>query len=183
MEGRSQAFETLVQRYEGYVFGVAKRHVPAADVEDVAQEAFIRAYRSLPTYRGGGGGFKSWLGAVAIRTCYDYWRRAYRSRETPVGRLGPDHDRWLDSALAAESIRMLEEKGAADQAREVLEAALARLSAEDRLVLELVYLEGLSGREAADLLGWSAAKVKVRCFRARRKLEAFLLKQKRSGGP
>ena len=50
------------------------------------------------------------------------------------------------------------------------------------MVLELVYLEGYSGREAAALLKWSTAKVKVRCFRARRKLETFLLKLKRSEG-
>ena len=50
------------------------------------------------------------------------------------------------------------------------------------MVLELVYLEGLSGREAAKLMNWSTAKVKVRCLRARRKLEAYLIKLKGSEG-
>ncbi len=172
----------MVARYEGYVFGLVKGHVPAADVEDVAQEAFIRAYRSLPGYGGRGKGFRPWLASITVRACYDHWRRVYRRRETPISHLTEEHDKWLDSALAESSVRILEERGAADQARELLEAGLDRLSAEDRMVMELVYLEGHSGREAAQLLNWSTAKVKVRCFRARRKLETFLLKLKRSEG-
>ena len=180
LEGRREAFEGLVSKYEGHIFGLVRRHVPAADAEDTAQEVFIKAYQSLDGYQGRGEGFRSWLATIAVRTCYDYWRRAYRSRETPVSHLTEDHDKWLDSALAETSLQVLAERGAADQARELLEAGLARLSAEDRMVLELVYLEGLSGREAAELLGWSTANVKVRCFRARRKLEAYLLKLDRS---
>jgi RNA polymerase sigma-70 factor (ECF subfamily) len=180
LEGRTDAFETLVLRYEGYVFGLVKKHVPPADVEDTAQEAFIRAYKSLSTYRGRGGGFKSWLASITVRTCYDYWRRAYRSKERPVSYLTENSEKWLESVLAESSVTALEERGAADEARELLEAGLARLSAEDRMVLDLVYLEEHSGKEAAELLGWSTANVKVRCFRARRKLEAFLLKAKRS---
>ena len=182
LEGRTDAFEALVKRHEAYVFGLVGRHVPASEVEDMAQETFIRAYKSLPGYQGRGKGFKSWLASIAVRACRDHWRRVYRLRETPVSGLSPDHDKWLEWALSDSSVRQLEENGACDQARELLEAGLDRLSPDDRMVLELVYLEGLSGKEAAKRLGWSAAKVKVRCFRARRKLEAFLLRLKGSEG-
>lgn len=180
LEGRTEAFEILVARHENYVFGLVRKHVPAAEVEDVAQDAFIRAYKALPGYQGKGQGFRAWLASIAVRTCYDFWRRAYRNQETPVSHLTEDHERWLDAALAETSQEILEDRGNADEAREILEAGLARLSPEDRMVLELVYLEGLSGKEAAELLQWSTAKVKVRCFRARRKLEAFLLRLERS---
>ena len=180
--GRIDAFETLVARYEGDVFRWARRHVPAADVEDTAQEVFIRAYQSLATYRGRGKAFRSWLATITTRTCYDHWRRVYRSRETPLSSLTDAHEKWLDAALAETSAQDLEQRGAAQQAREILEAGLDRLSAEDRMVLELVYLEGRSGREAAELLNWSVANVKVRCFRARRKLENFLLNIKKREG-
>ena len=180
LSGRTDAFETLVSRYEGLVFSLVRRHVPAADVEDTAQEAFIKAYTSLPTYQGRGSGFKSWLTSITVRTCYNYWRRAYRSKEKPMSHLTLEHEKWLDSVLTESSVQTLREQGATRQAQELLEAGLSQLSAEDRLVLELVYLEGHSGREAAELLGWSTTNVKVRCFRARRKLEAFLLKTKRS---
>ena len=182
LKGRKDDFEVLVSRYEGYVFRLVGSHVPANEVEDLAQEAFIRAYKSLPGYRAKGKGFRPWLASITVRACQDYWRRAYGRRETPISHLTEEHDKWLDSALAEWSLAALEEQGAADRAREILEAGLGRLSAEDRMVLELVYLEGRSGREAAELLNWSTAKVKVRCFRARRKLETFLLKQRRSEG-
>ena len=182
LDGRTDAFETLVRRYEAYVFSLVKRHVPSADVEDTAQEAFIRAYRSLPSYQGRGKGFRSWLASITVRTCHDYWRRAYRTPETPLSHLTEDHEAWLDKALAESSLQALEDWGAANQAREVLKEALARLSPGDRMALELVYLEGLSGLEAAERLGWTTANVKVRCFRARRKLESFLLGKKRSEG-
>ena len=55
-----------------------------------------------------------------------------------------------------------------------MEWALGKLKPGERMVLELVYLEGLSGKEAADLLGWSVANVKVRSFRSRKKLEKLI---------
>lgn len=178
LEGRSDAFETLVKRHQRRVFSLVAGHVPAQDVEDVAQEAFLRAYKSLANYQGRGKGFGAWLAAIAVRTCHDHWRKVYRRKETPVSHISQEHENWLDSALAESSIQALEEKGASQEARELLEAALDRLEADDRMVLELVYLQELSGKEAARLLGWSTAKVKVRCFRAKRKLEDFLLRLK-----
>ncbi len=180
LAGQRDAFEALVRRHEDFVFRLVRRHVPAADAEDAAQEAFLRAYRALPAYRG--GAFRPWLASIVVRTCHDHWRRVYRTRETPMSRLTPEHEKWLESALARSSLQALEDQGAADEAREVLSAGLDRLPPDDRMVLELVYLEGLSGREAAALLGWSPAKVKVRCFRARRRLEGFLLKTARVWG-
>ena len=176
LDGRTNAFETLVARYENYVFHLVRSHVPTADVEDTAQEAFLRAYRSLATYKGKGKGFRAWLASVTIRTCYDYWRKSYRNKEVPLSHLTEDHEKWLETILADSSVRRLEDEEDASRARELLEAGLARLSPEDRMVLELVYLQGKTGREAAELLGWSTANVKVRSFRARKKLEAFLLK-------
>jgi RNA polymerase sigma-70 factor (ECF subfamily) len=84
------------------------------------------------------------------------------------------HQRWLEEVISEESDQLLEETGSQKEARELLDWALGKLSAEDRTVLELVYLEGLSGKEAADLLGLSVANVKVRSFRSRRKLKKLL---------
>jgi RNA polymerase sigma-70 factor (ECF subfamily) len=181
-QGRTDAFEVLVARYEDDVFRWVRRRVPAGEVEDTAQEVFIRAYRSLPGYRGRGPAFRSWLAAIATRTCCDHWRRAYRNRETPLSVLSDAQQTWLEAAMAQTAARDLEQAGAAEEAREILEAALSRLPPEDRMVLEMVYLEGRSGREAGKLLNWSTAKVKVRCFRARRKLERFLLTVKKREG-
>ena len=174
LQGNVDAFEGLVRRYQAHVLNMVKRHVPERDVEETAQEAMIRAYKSLAGYRGEGRGFKAWLSAVTIRTCYDYWRKSYRSKEIPLSALSDDHKRWIEKVTASESDQSRREKAASNEAREVLEWGLGHLSPEDRMVLELVHFEGLSGREAAGLLGWTTANVKVRAFRARRKLEKIL---------
>jgi RNA polymerase sigma-70 factor (ECF subfamily) len=173
LDGDVHSFETLMTKYEALVFAIAKRHVPLHDVEETAQNIFIRVYQSLPGFKGKGA-FRHWLSSIALRTCYDYWRKAYQSREIPMSSLSRRHRDWLEEVLSDESEQQIEEKGREKEAVELLDWALGKLSAEDRMVIELLYLEGLSGREAADLLGWSLANVKVRAFRSRQKLRKLL---------
>jgi RNA polymerase sigma-70 factor (ECF subfamily) len=120
------------------------------------------------------GSFRQWLSAIAVRTCYDFWRKRYRSRELPMSDLTDSHQAWLEKTLSNQSDKSFHEKGSEKEARELLYWALSKLSARDRMVIELVYLEGLSVKEAAGLLGWSVANVKVRSFRSRKKLETLL---------
>jgi len=87
--------------------------------------------------------------------------------------LSENHRDWLEKTWSHQSDTSFYEKSRVKEARETLDWGLERLSAQDRMVLELVYLEGLSVKEAAGLLGWSAAKVKVRSFRSRKKLETL----------
>ncbi len=175
LTGDTNAFEYLVTRYKSHVLKIVNRHVHKNDVAETAQDVFVRAYLSLPTYKGKSD-FRGWLSSIAIRTCQDYWRKAYRSREVPMSSLNEKHQDWLEQVLTAESEEELDKKGARKEAGELLDWVLARLSAEDRMVVELVYLEGLSGKEAAELLGWSIANVKVRSLRARRKIKKLLEK-------
>ena len=173
LDGNVNAFESLITRYQVLVLKIVKKHVPPEEVEETVQNAFVRAYRSLPTFKGKSP-FSQWLASIAMRACYDYWRRAYRSREVPMCALTEKHREWLDAVMSEESVQAVDEAGSQKEARELLDYALATLSAQDRMVLELVYLEGLSVKEAADLLGWSTANVKVRSFRTRKKLEKLL---------
>ena len=173
MGGDINAFESLLVRYKVHVLEVVTRHVPYNEVEETAHDVFVRAYQSLPTFKERSS-FKQWLSAIAVRACYDFWRKQYRSREVPMSSLSGEHQEWLEKVASNRSRQSLDDKDSAEKARELLDWALDRLSPEDRMVLELLYLEGLSGREAADLLGWSVANVKVRSLRARRKLHNLL---------
>ncbi len=173
LDGDVNAFESLVVRYRALVLKIVQRHVDRGDVEETVQEAFVRAYRSLATFERQGH-FSQWLSAIVVRTCHDYWRKAYRSREIPLSAITERHQEWLEEALAAEQGEPSSGGTVQEEAREVLDWVLTKLSAKDRMVLELIYLEGLSVKEAASLLGWSVANVKVRAFRSRRKLEKLL---------
>jgi RNA polymerase sigma-70 factor (ECF subfamily) len=175
LAGDTNAFAYLLARHEGLVLKIAARHAPADRVEEIAQDAFVRAYQSLPGYKQTGS-FRAWLSSIAVRTCHDFWRKQYRSKEVAVGDLSDKCAVWLDKVLARQSDEVWREQLDRESARQVLDWALSRLSAGDRMVLELVYLEGLSVKEAAGQLGWSVANTKVRAFRSRNKLRTMLTK-------
>ena len=175
--GNVNAFESVILRHRVHVLTIVKKHVPENAVEETAQEAFVRAYQALPTFKGTGA-FSQWLSSIVVRTCYDYWRKAYRSQEIPISALTERHSEWLEEVISQRPEEAPDEREPQMEAREILNWALGKLSAGDRMVLELVYLEGCSVQEAAELLGWSKANVKVRSFRARMKLEKLLSKVK-----
>jgi RNA polymerase sigma-70 factor (ECF subfamily) len=180
LDGNVNAFEFVILRHRGLVLSIVKKHVPEEAIEETAQEAFVRVYQSLPTFKGTGN-FSQWLSSIALRSCYDYWRKAYRSREIPISALTDKHSQWLEEVISQRPEEALDEREHQMEAREILNWALGKLSAGDRMVLELVYLEGLSVQETAELLGWSKANVKVRSFRARMKLEKLLRRVKDQG--
>ena len=171
--GDINAYEHLLTKYKPYVMQIVARRLPHQFVEETAHDVFVRAYQSLPSINSRTA-FKPWLATISIRTCHDFWRKRYRSRELPISSLAENHQEWLKQVVATESIRSLEEKGRQQEARELLHWALEQLSPDDRMVLESVYFEERSGRETAKLLGLSVANVKVRTYRARNKLKKVL---------
>ena len=178
LNGDPEAFTEILSRYERHVFAVVRKHVPRDRVEETAQEAFVRAYQSLHNFRRAGS-LKQWLSAIAVRTCYDYWRQRSRRREIPMSRLSEKQLEWLDRAVSLELAADIETLGRRREARELLDHALGQLSAEDRMVLELIHLEGLTINEAADLLVWSVTNTKVRAFRSRKKIQKILTRIRR----
>lgn len=164
LEGEVDAFEVLVNRNRDQVFGIVTRHVELQDIEDVAQNVFLKAYDSLASYREEAP-FQHWLSRIAIRTCQDYWRARSRIKEVGVG----EEELRVVDALA--SFDNFTEHEAAQGAREVTRWAFARLSADDRMLVSLRYVDGRSEQEAASLLGWSISQVKSRGFRARKYLQ------------
>lgn len=183
LEGNVDAFEELLTRHSSYILGIVKRRLPFEQVEETAHEVFIRAYRSLSSFKGKSD-FRRWLSSIAVKTCYDFWRKHYKNRELSLSSLTQNHQEWLDQVSSSQSIQALSEHAKKKEAWELLDCLLEKLSAEDRMVLELVYLEELSEKDTAELLGWSLANVKIRAFRSRQKLKIMLARmdEKRDGG-
>ncbi len=180
LEGETQAFELLIERYKAMVGAIVAGKVPRDQAPEVAHEVFIRAFESLGRYRPLKP-FGHWLSTLAVRTCHDYWRRTYGNREVPVAALSEQQQAHLESQAAREGA----EDASSDQERfetwEMLDWALGHLSPGDRLVLTLVHLEGHSVTEAAALLGWSAVNVKVRAHRARQKMRKVIMAAMQEG--
>jgi RNA polymerase sigma-70 factor (ECF subfamily) len=171
--GNVNAFELLMDRYQGYVAGIVTKHVPRDRIQEVAHETFVRAYRSLETFEARTP-FKHWLSRIAVRSCYDFWRQHYRNREVPMSSIPEEAQPWIESLLANRSDGFPRVNDHRREAMSLLRWAMDRLSAEDRMVLTLVHLEERTTAEAADLLRWSVPKVKIRAHRARKKLRKAL---------
>lgn len=172
--GDNNAFEQLIERHKVRVFATVSRHVPIGDVAEVAQRVFIRAWRGLGNFRGESP-FSHWLSKLAVRECYDFWRERARRREFVGGSLSDEQTTNLAALLDAGAREISDSLESRREAREIVIWALGKLSAADRMVITLIYAEECSIQEAAELLGWSAANVKVRAFRARRFLRRVIL--------
>lgn len=173
LDGDVNAFELLLDRHADRVTRIVKRHVPFREAGEVSQDVFTRVFESLSGF-GGRGEFSAWVSAIATRTCADYWRRRYRNRETPESALEEEETGALERAAASRSMEIHEDADGRGEAAELLERALNELSPDDRMVVTLVHLEERTVKEAAQLLGWTVANVKVRAFRARRKLRRLI---------
>ena len=153
--GDEAAFGALVRRHQSRVFLLAGRFFRRReDVEEVAQETFFAAWRRLATYEARAP-FEHWITRVCLRLCYARLA-ADRRREDPL----PPSDPAAPHR----------DPGAAID----VERLLARLAPADRFVLLLLDGEGWSVKEIAERIGWTVTNVKVRAFRARRRLRGVL---------
>ncbi|MHC5211271.1 MAG: RNA polymerase sigma factor [Planctomycetota bacterium] len=162
--GGGDAYARLVRRHQAGVARMMSRFARDAGVrEQLVQDVFVEAWRSLRGYRGDAP-FPHWLRRIATRVGYQHWRHVSRERT----RAGTDDGALADDAAVSHDPTDPRE------AAELVHALLARLSARDRLVLTLVHLEGCGTQEVAELTGWSRTAVKVAAFRARKRLGALL---------
>jgi RNA polymerase sigma-70 factor, ECF subfamily len=171
--GDVDAYAKLMVKYQGRVSGIVSGHAPRERVSELTHEVFVRAYRSLAGYRGDSP-FGHWLAKVTVRTCHDFWRSEYRRRERPESELSDECRAFAEEAAALETSEAAEESASRSEARELLAWAMDKLSPTDRMVVTRTHLEERPMAEAAEMLGISIPNVKVRAFRARKKLRELL---------
>ena len=172
--GDLAAFNALVEAHQGCVYNLCLRmlnSVPAA--EDVAQETFLAAYRNVGSFRG--GIFRAWLLRIAANACTDELRR--RGRRPQVS---------LDAATAADASpfdppdqsESPEEKALRSELGRHIQSGLMRLPPDQRAVVILCDVQGLSYEEAATALRLSPGTLKSRLSRGRARLRRFLLEER-----
>ena len=170
--GDVNAFEPLMAAYEKNVYNLALRMTGnAQDAEDMTQEAFLKAYSSLDSFRGDSK-FSVWLYRIVSNVCLDFLRR--RKRRPAVSLSMEDdegEDVQLDLPDTSQSPEELLEK---KLTREAVQRGLAQLPEDARQILLLREIQGLSYEEIGEALHLEAGTVKSRIFRARKKLCAFL---------
>jgi RNA polymerase sigma factor (sigma-70 family) len=171
--GDQEAARHLVDQLYPLVIKIVRSHLPRrTQEEDLAQEVFMKMFSRLHQYQGSMP-FPHWVSRIAVTTCIDQLRAQKRRPELRVADLSENEAKVL------ESIHQSEDRSTqADHysARELLEHLLEQLNPEDQLVIRLMDLEQRSVEEVKEKTGWNSALIKVRAFRARRKLRKILEK-------
>lgn len=166
LEGNTQAFSELVNRYQQFVFTLALRVVKRREeAEEVAQDSFLKAYEALDTYRGDAK-FSSWLYSIVYRKALDRVRKNNRTRTLEI----VDDVTESDSETIENALHYLEVK----ERNKYLQEAIANLSEESAAIISLFYFEELSIKEIASITELSEDNVKIKLYRSRKRLYALL---------
>ena len=163
--GAEAAFEELVRRHQHRVFALVAGilHRPD-DVEDVAQQVFLKAYLGIKRFDQRAA-FSTWLYKIAVNECWDYLRKRKVRPLVYEADLSEEQVSRLDGIVS--SSRPSEGPNTRAEMREIIERMLAALPEQDRQLLVLKEIEGFSVQELAEILNLNVNTVKVRLFRAR----------------
>lgn len=170
-ERDEDAARALVEHLYPLVIKIVRAHLPRAlDEEDLSQEIFMKVFANAAQYRGEVP-FAHWVSRIAVSTCIDRLRAQKRRPEWRWADLSEREADVLDAVLHTEHEP---DTALAMDASELVGKLMQTLNAEDQLVIRLLDLEERSVAEIAAQTGWSQTLVKVRAFRARRKLRKQL---------
>lgn len=162
------AARDLVEHLYPQVIRIVRSHLPRrTQEEDLAQDVFLKMFSRMDQYKGQVP-FSHWVSRIAVTTCIDQLRAQKRRPELRWADLGEQEGEALERSLQEADASAPDQAMAA---RELLQRLLGQLKPEDRLVLQLLDLEQRSVSEISQLTGWNGALIKVRAFRARRKLQ------------
>ena len=174
------AARELVEHLHPLVIRIVRAHLPRRVAEeDLAQEVFMKVFTRLGQFQGAVP-FPHWVSRIAVTTCIDHLRAQKRRPEFRWADLSENEADMLDAVLTSENDVSVNDALAA---RELVAKLLEQLKPADRLVIQMLDLEQKTLLEISQLTGWSTSLIKVRAFRARRKLQKLfeqLQKKERS---
>jgi len=176
-KGDKASFEVLVERHQHRVFAVARGILKRQeDVEDIAQQVFVKAYFSLKRFDQRAA-FSTWLYKITVNECWDLLRKRKARPLVYEADFSTEQSRQFSATeQKADSGPDTSERMAM---RQRLDKMLAQLDDRDRSMLILKEVEGFSVEEIADSLGLNANTVKVRLFRARRRIVEYARRERR----
>ncbi|MCB1615399.1 MAG: RNA polymerase sigma factor RpoE [Pseudomonadales bacterium] len=167
-KGDKRAYDLLVIKYQHKVLSIISRFISDPhEAQDVAQEAFIKAYRALSSFRGDSQ-FYTWLYRIAVNSAKNHL--ATRKRR-PSNDVSLDDSEYTDGISDLQDIETPENRLARDELKALLMKTIEQLSDELKSAITLREFEGLSYEEIADIMGCPVGTVRSRIFRAREAID------------
>lgn len=171
-QGDKNAFNLLVLKYQSKVISLISRYVRnQADVADVAQEAFIKAYRALPNFRGESA-FYTWLYRIAVNTAKNYL--VSQGRRAPANDVDVEDAEYYDGSDALREFASPERLMLSDEIKKVIFDTLETLPEELRMAISLRELDGMSYEDISIVMECPVGTVRSRIFRAREAIDKKL---------
>ncbi len=168
-KGDKRAFDLLVLKYQHKILSLVSRYVrDVGEVQDVTQEAFIKAYRALPKFRGDSQ-FYTWLYRIAINTAKNHLMA--KGRRPPGSDIDVQDAEYFESASQLKDIESPESHLFGEELREIVNKALSQLPEDLRTAVTLREFDGLSYEDIADVMDCPVGTVRSRIFRAREAIE------------
>ncbi len=172
-QGDKRAFDLLVIKYQRRIIRLLGRMVRnPSELEDLAQETFIKAYKALPQFRGDSA-FYTWLYRIAINTARN-WQSAQMRRPQPASNIENEDGETFDHVDNLTDINTPDAIMASRQIAETINMAMNELPDELRMAIQLREIEGLSYEEIATTMNCPVGTVRSRIFRAREAIAAKL---------
>ncbi|MCL1144928.1 RNA polymerase sigma factor RpoE [Shewanella sp. 10N.261.52.F9] len=170
--GDKNAFNLLVQKYQNKVANLISRYVRnQADVADVSQEAFIKAYRALPNFRGESA-FYTWLYRIAVNTAKNHL--VAQGRRAPANDVDAEEAEYYDGSDALKEFASPERLVLSEEIQQVVFDTLDTLPEELKMAISLRELDGMSYEEIANVMDCPVGTVRSRIFRAREAIDKKL---------
>jgi RNA polymerase sigma-70 factor (ECF subfamily) len=168
-KGDKRAFDLLVLKYQHKILALISRYMRDQDeVQDVAQEAFVKAYRALPKFRGDSA-FYTWMYRIAINTAKNYL--VSRSRRPPGTDIDVEDAEYFEGPSALKDIQNPENELYGAELKQVVEQAIKNLPEDLRAAVTLREFDGLSYEDIADVMECPVGTVRSRIFRAREAID------------
>jgi RNA polymerase sigma-70 factor (ECF subfamily) len=166
IEGNSNAFNILVDRYKDLVFSLALKMVKnREEAEEVAQDTFIKLFKSLSQFKGDSK-FSTWIYKVTYNTCLDRLKKTKREQQVvSIDDFNINQIKSIDNAL---------DKMEEEEREKAIQDCINLLPSDDAFLLTLFYFEEQSLEEISKVLGITPNNVKVKLFRSRKKLTTIL---------
>jgi len=166
IEGNTNAFSILVDRYKDLVFSLALKMVKnREEAEEVSQDTFIKVFKSLRQFKGDSK-FSTWIYKVTYNTCLDRLKMNKKFyNDVPIDEFTEHQVKTIDNALEAMEL---------EERKQAIQDCMKLLPAEDAFLLTLFYFEEQSLEEIAKVVGLTTNNVKVKLFRSRKKLTTIL---------
>jgi RNA polymerase sigma-70 factor (ECF subfamily) len=168
-QGDKNAFNLLVAKYQNRIAGLISRYVSnQSDIADVAQEAFIKAYRALPNFRGESA-FYTWLYRIAVNCSKNYL--VAQGRKPPANDIDAEEAELYDNADSLRSNASPENLLLSDEVKAVIYKIIDGLSDDLKIAITLREIEGMSYEEIAVIMDCPVGTVRSRIFRAREAID------------